>query len=730
MGFGTTLRQHVALLALTCAGLVASCTPAQAATPQFAKTQPVKASPAQNVSRTAPVLLTANEMGYDRKNALVVAIGKVEAVQNGTTLLADRITYNQTTGEVRATGHVSIRQPDGNVYFANDVTLKDDMQAGIVQNFRARLSDNSLFAAREGQRVNKDVTKMRDAVYSPCKLCAEKKNPLWQVKAKRIRVDQQKEEVVYRNASLEFFGVPVMWTPYFKHATPGAHSKPGFLIPEYGGSTLLGNYIKTPVFYPFSSNADLTLTPMFITDEAPILFGQFRHLVDNGYYQIDGSITDPQRRDDYGNLESGNEIRGHIKALGDFDLGNDWRWGFDIYRSTDDTYLYRYNINIVDTLTSRVYLEKVKDREYASIEGLAFQGLTLQDDPATSPLVLPLASYSYESDPLWGGSRYHFDASSMILTRRKGPLSRRLSFGGGYKVPYITPGGQVFEASASARLDGYSVENVVQPNGPDYDGFTGRFTPEVALDWRYPLLKTFDNGQSLLLEPTVNLAASPSDDNFNHIPNEDSQVLEFSDINLFSTNRFPGYDRIETGPRASYGLRGQYQMRPSRTLEWLMGQSYQSNEDNAFPLTNDLVNNHSDYVGRVALDWDDWLYAAYRTRLDKDTLATLRSEVSGGLNLSPVHLNVDYLKLNDDPYLSNREDLVGSASYELTKEWTASTVVRRDIYNNQMVSADLGLGYLDECFGVFGALSRSLIRDRDVRPATSFIVRVTMKNLE
>ena len=35
-------------------------------------------------------------------------------------------------------------------HFAEDVELKDDLKNGVVQNFRARLKDNSVFAAREG----------------------------------------------------------------------------------------------------------------------------------------------------------------------------------------------------------------------------------------------------------------------------------------------------------------------------------------------------------------------------------------------------------------------------------------------------------------------------------------------------------------------------------------------------------------------------------------------------
>ena len=38
------------------------------------------------------------------------------------------------------------------------------------------------------------------------------------------------------------------------------------------------------------------------------------------------------------------------------------------------------------------------------------------------------------------------------------------------------------------------------------------------------------------------------------MPNEDSQLPEFDETNLFSLNRFPGHDRLETGLRANLGV--------------------------------------------------------------------------------------------------------------------------------------------------------------------------------
>ena len=96
------IRGGVWLFALLmCAAVPAFVRPALAALPAGKQEQ--------------PVLLSAKELGYDRKKALVIASGDVKVVQGERIVLADRITYSQSSNEVYAAGNVSMRQPNGDV---------------------------------------------------------------------------------------------------------------------------------------------------------------------------------------------------------------------------------------------------------------------------------------------------------------------------------------------------------------------------------------------------------------------------------------------------------------------------------------------------------------------------------------------------------------------------------------------------------------------------------------
>jgi LPS-assembly protein len=692
------------------------------------------------LKKDEPVLLEATELGYDRVNSLVVAIGNVEMAQGDYVVRADQISYNQNTAVVRAKGNVSILQPDGNVYFAEDVELKDDLKNGVVQNFRARLKDNSVFAAREAKRINQDVTELSKAVYSPCKLCKRDdgigKPPLWQIKSEHVKVDEAKEKITYNNAFFEVYGVPVAYTPYFSHPTPDAQNQSGILTPEYSRATNLGYVVKAPVFLSFAPNVDATITPIYTSKEGEVLGLQWRHLLENGYYEFNGSGTYPQKRDDFGNEVAGKEeFRGHIEGGGRFALSDNITTGFNFKRTTDDTYLRRYKYGEEDLLTSRVFAERIKDRNYGVVQAVAFQGLRVSDDPKRSPKIIPAIDVSLQSDPsrMLYNSRFLLDANAMVLSREKGSETRRIATKVGWKLPIVTYSGIALDTIASVRADGIDIENNELPAGLGVrrsDGNQSRVIPEIETTVRYPLIKRYAGGESLTIEPIIQAAVSPSRDNTSKIPNEDSQVREFSDANLFSTNRFTGWDALETGPRLGYGLRSQLELDGTKRLQMLLGQTYQQNIENNFPLTGNGNKHVSDVVGRVGLTYDK-LDVSYRFKLDPDESDISRNEVNAYLGWNPISLGVNYAYLNNDAFTENFEDISAFTTVNLSDNWLVSASGRRDLRDKGgMVDSMAALTYKNECITLTARAAKTFTRDRDVEPDTSVTLQVGLKNLE
>lgn len=706
------------------------------------------------INKDEPALLVAEHVNYDDKGGIASATGNVEIVQDNNILRADSVVYDINNDKVTAIGHVSIMQPSGDVFFADHVVLTSKMQRGVVKDFQARLKGNSLFAARRGERVNESVTKLDKLVYSPCKVCKVEegqtgKAPLWQIQARKAKIDDEAKRVTYNDAYLDVYGVPVIYTPYFSHPTPDAPSQSGVLTPQFFRATDLGSVVKLPVYLSLAPDMDMTLTPWYISDEHPLLAGEFRKLFERGELTVNGAITDTYNRDSDGAVIPGTQVRGYIKADGRYQLSDTWNAGLNAERTTDNTFLQRYRLGWRDVLTSRAYAERIEDRNYASVEALSFQGLTVQDDSSVSPTVLPKAKFHYESAPQFAGSRATLDGGLLVTQRSEGVSTRRFSGTAGWKIPYITRSGQVFEAGATLRGDVYDISDQTtnDPANP-FSGTVGRVIPQATLNWRYPFVRKMGDNSSLMIAPVAEVAVSPRRNPTYRIPNEDSQVAELNDTNLFSANRYTGLDQVESGARFTYGMRGHLQTAEDEWMEWLLGQTYQEDDDSAFPITNDPDPHFSDYIGRLGLKYR-WFDVSYSFRLDRDSLIPLSNNVNTVFTMHPVGIDVTYTALRNDPIFGNRKEIFGNAYWDITDNWQWSMNARRDLGSNDQAlvrsaflpqsnnpldieASTVGIGtalmFHNECLRVTASVGRSFISQADVRPSTTFGLLIVLNN--
>ena len=671
-----------------------------------------------------PFLLQADGLQHDRDTDVITASGNVEISQGGRVLLGDAVTYDRRQDILTASGNVSFLQESGEVIFGQHMELTGDMKDGVVRDLRMLLSDNSRFAAAGARRSAGERLDMRQVVYSPCNLCPNDPTepPLWQVKAVKVVHDSKTKTIEYTDAWLEVHGIPVAYTPYLSHPDPTVRRRSGIIRPTFGGSSDLGFVARASYFFDLAQHKDLTLTPIITAKEGPILAGEYRHLFTNARLNFDGSITH----------DSEDELRGHIRGDGVLDIDNTWRAGFEVDRATDDTFLRRYGFGGGDTLTSRLYAEGFRKRNYVAVQGYAFQGLEVSDDPGQTPLVFPLFDYNHVGEVGVLGGHTNLDINALGLTRSEGTDSRRLSVGMGWTRPFVGPIGDLYTLSTNLRGDAYHVEGVTLSNTAEkFTGWTGRVHPMAALEWRWPLARS-DGSIQQLLEPVASAVVSPYGGNPDKIPNEDSQDFEFDDSNLFETNRFTGLDRVEGGPRVNYGLRwGLFGQGGGRSAVFV-GQSYRVKADSTFGADTGLEDNFSDIVARVIVSPGPHLDLMYRTRFDKDNLEIRRNEVrlDGGPATLRLNFNYTFIDRRFESEFAGQEEVQYTVASRLSRFWRAKVSGIHDLATDEgLRSLSIGATYEDECLVFSTTLSRTFFEDRDLRPTYAVLFQVSFKTL-
>ena len=688
-----------------------------------------------------PALITADQLSYDETNGLVIASGNVEISQSGRVLLADRVTYDIKADVVTAEGNVTLIEPTGEVVSADFVNLTGDLKEGFVRDIRVLLADNTRIAAASGTRTGGNRTEFSKGVFSPCELCRKDptRAPLWQIKANEVIHDQESHDIIYHDAWLEFFGIPVLYTPYFEHPDPTVDRRSGFLAPTFGTSDYLGYAFQIPYFWAIDNTKDLTVAPLVSTEQGLDLTGEYRQLFTNGELRIAGSGTIADRKESDGTIAR-DRFRGHIDAEGQFEVDKTWRWGFEANRATDDTYLRAYNFGSARTLDSEAYFEGLKGRNYAAVRGLAYQGLRESDRNDEFPIVAPLADYNFVSEPgaLLPGGQYTVDANVMALSRIEGRDSRRISVVSGYHLPYMGPLGDLYEFTAQVQTDGYWTHGVVpgsnnvNPSNAPGSETTGRIFPQFAAKWRFPWMRQ-DGPVQQVVEPIVQAVVGPNGSNPGEIPNEDSLDFEFDDTNIFKLNRFAGTDRVDSGTRFDYGIKWTGTLDEGGSANAFIGQSYRFTEQHdLFAEGSGLEDKLSDLVGRVQVRPIEAFDVLYRFRLDKDNLRAQRSEVD--VNVGPPALNLDlsYFFIKNDNSVDefgDREEVTFGLKSRLNENWTVGISHRRDLIEDQSLRSAISLTYQDECFLIEGVAQRTNYRDRELQKDDSVFVRVVFKYL-
>jgi LPS-assembly protein len=232
--------------------------------------------------------------------------------------------------------------------------------------------------------------------------------------------------------------------------------------------------------------------------------------------------------------------------------------------------------------------------------------------------------------------------------------------------------------------------------------------PTVGLEYRYPFINVQPWG-STTIEPIAQIIVRPNETYAGKLPNEDAQSMVFDASNLFSVDKFSGYDRIEGGGRANVGVQATTQFDRGGSINMLFGQSYQLFGLNSFAVrdvTNTgvdsgLQNARSDYVARVNYSPNRTYSFSVRSRMDGDTLNINRFEAEGRANFDRWSVSLTYGNYAAQPdlgYLTRREGLLGSGSIKVAANWVVSGAARWDLEANKLNQYIVGAGYVDDCF--------------------------------
>ncbi len=667
-----------------------------------------------------PVALVADTVEYDTATGRVTASGNVEIYYGERTLTADRIVYDSDTGRITAEGSIVLRDPSGATVFADFADLDAELRDGLVRGARSVMGENIKLSAAEARRVGARFNALSKAVYSPCKVCSDDPVPLWRIRARRVIHDEVEKRIHYEDATFDVFGVPVFWLPYFSHPDPTIDRASGFLVPEFRHSSVYGYGAQVPYYWVIDDYSDLTFSPLLTTGDGVVGVLQYRRAFESGSFTTAGSLT-------YDDYEGSNAFHGHLEARGEFDLVNEFRWGFDGIAVTDRGYLRRYDFSDEDRLTSEVYVRRYRNNGFFDTTAVYFQSLRDDEPSGSIPVVLPEFDARHEMPGALLGGDLGIFASGYLLLRGEGLDTSRMSIGADWERQVILPVGLSLRGFAEARGDLFVVD--------DFAGIESatefRFAPLAGVEARFPLIYESSSGVVHVLEPIAQAIVAPNGGNGSDIPNEDSQVTEFDETNLFDTSHFTGLDAFEEGPRLNLGLRYE-RISPGRlNFDASVGRVLRLRGAGEFSSGSGLADAASDWVGAWSVSYDPYVTVRQRLRIS-DNFAITRNEIGAELTFGRLAVSASYIFLESDPSIEapeDREELSGRARFRIDRNWSISGNARRDIEQGDFVEIGGGLTFANECCQIDFFVKRDFRESDDAPASTSFAVQVKLFTL-
>ncbi|MEM7439177.1 MAG: LPS assembly protein LptD [Pseudomonadota bacterium] len=671
------------------------------------------------VGTDGPISLVADNVSFDPAAGVLVAQGNVNIFRGTQILRTERVIFDQRKGQLRIPGPLVLADGTKVVTKANGAVIDSDLENGLIEGANLLIEEQLQVAATRFHRKDGKYKVLDNAVATACHVCSKNPIPYWQIRSRRIVHDEAARRLYFESATLAVLGVPIFYTPRLSVPDPSVQRATGFLVPRITNSNLLGYGISVPYYVVLGDHSDFTITPRVFTKGSAIIGLQYRRETKRGRYQIEGHVT---ASDD---LEP-HETRSSLSASGTFLLPREVVLSFGIEVASDKSVRDDYDIKNDgnDRLTSFISLSRTRANTIAIITARATQSLRTNEVDTDIPVVLPeLFARKTWADPYLGG-KFGLTAQSVTLLRDNKNRFSRIGLTADWSGEWITRGGLVFDAYAGVTANSYYTRNYTG----FADGTTTEITPTMSVGLRYPLARQVGR-VTHLIEPRIQIVWTPGGTRTN--PNEDSTQLEFEETNLFSRNRFPGFDRTEQGLRANIGLTYKRIDPEGWSLGVTVGRVFRERDLGQFGAGTGLTGNRSDYVTALTFNWRDRIDFINRTLFDDD-FSVSKNEARLALTYDRFVAEASYIWLEQNVVASASDRTHEAAlgfKYRYSDSWSYSGKWRQNLETGQSTSGEFGLRYENECIAFNLSYSLQFEGSGSVRPSREFGLTVELAGL-
>ncbi len=643
------------------------------------------------------IFIAADEIVYDDDNNIIRATGNVEIFSGKQHLRAEEIIYYQDSETIIATGGVYAVTNEGEEIIAESVNLTNRFTAGEVKDFYLELTNQGRLAASRVARDGQTYSLQR-GVYSACPACEDdpSKPLLWQLRANQVMLDEEEQQIFYRDVYFDIYGVPVLYLPYFRQADPRVERMSGWIGSGIDGNNLIGLSPEASYFWAIDGQKDLTLTPKLHALAGLSLAFDYNQALSIGTIGLEGQGSMlPSFMPSHDDMLTGDAgfFEGTLAGDISLDLAREWRLtgNGQIFSSPD--YLNEFNIDNSSVLESQVHLEGFHERSYSQLKAQKVQAGRASINEEVLP-ALSLVQYNYDSGPVLGQTYIEAAADLRGIFRPEGRDSLRASLRPALVMPIETEFGLDWQATIAGQFDYYATEDASAAM-PGESGY--RIVPYAEVAAAYPLMRQGPK-YTQYLTPKASLTTSLFEDQYGTMPNEDSIGINIDVTNYDRANRSAGSDVVDTGLRFNYGMEWALFNADRQLAQVELGQSQHIAGDDMVQdsLGRDL--SYRNVVGKVSLSPKDDANITYLFSLDPNEARFDLHDLSFDWQLGRTGIAGSYLYFQPDSSEGTAANQLRTTfSQGLFENWTLQQRNLYDFDDGRLEQIGLGVSYRHPC---------------------------------
>lgn len=529
----------------------------------------------------------------------------------------------------------------------------------------------------------------------------------WALEAERIQINADDGWGEAWNSFVKIKGVPVMYLPYMTYPVSNKR-KTGVLFPNIGSSQKLGLDVALPYYLNLAENYDATLTPRYMSQRGTQLNSEFRYLTptQRGSLYLEYLDKDQEKAADFGA-----RYLSHISHLADF--SDRWRASVDFTDVSDDAYLTELGSAINNQSDTQLYRQanlsyygdyvrsdiQLQGFEILGNYNKAFSALPQWDFSSAAPLQL-----GENMQLLWSGQYAHFENNDLYKQS-----ADRMHLEPTLRLPYTTAALEmVLEGSL---LHTYYQQKTTEP-GVLLDESLRRSLPKLSFNSKLNFEReTRWFGQDALqtLEPQLQYLYIPYRDQ-SSIKLYDTARLQDDYSGLFRQNRYSGLDRINDANQLTLGWTTRvYDEKETERFRFSMGQILFLADPKSPALADptnpngelqDIAATESIFAAETLVHWRQNWFLNSGVQYDAETKRMVKSNVT--LDYRSDDKKLFQLNHRYSRYVSNTEiaQLGALGTMPIANQWQAIASYYRDINNDRMIEANIGLQYESCCWAI------------------------------